>query len=395
VDSVSRVPNVSPGLTRDTVRGGDVTGGRTVAGGAWVAGETAGGRNYVHGRTGDGDRFAVGQGANGEIYARAKGDYNGGIVDLPGDSVAVIVGGGRYYRHGYDYYWPYYYGGNTYYQEVYAPTGAVYETIPAECGALQIGEQVYYVYDDVYYQKVGEQYVVVDLPARPSDAPVAMGDDVNLILKRMDERVAALPKFVMDFTQTATEASGTPPQISKRRAYGIRPNRMAARELDGADKRQFVYNGKTLSVFDPERNVYGVIEVPGTLAEATIFLRENYGVQLPLGELLNAELGHVIRSEATTVTLEGREKIEGSECVKVVFLTPEVRGTLWVDADEAIALPRRMELNYIAHPDQPKYEVTITRWQNVDSDENLFTFTPPEGANRIDIVPRAGAGSAQ
>lgn len=382
------------GGTWETPRGGQVTGGRTEAGGAWVAGETAGGGQYVHGRTGDGDRFAVGRTADGEVYARAKGDFNGGIVDLPGDSDVVIIGDCRYYRHGYDYYWPYYYGGNVYYQEVYAPTGAVYDTLPTDISTLTIGGQTYYTYDGVYYQEVNGQYVVVDAPVRSGDAPSGGGADAESILKRMDTRVSGMSQFVVDYAETRTLAKGDEPETHQRRIYVRRPDHLAARDLTTGSGRQYVYDGKKVTVFDPARKVYGEVEAPATLAETIAFLRENYGMPVPVGDLLNGDFFEGLSAERATLTAEGRETVGGAECDKIVFETSEVRGTLWVDAKESLALPHKLVLDYFTHPGQPKYELAITRWSEAKTEDNLFAFTPPGDATRINLVPRAGVGAA-
>ena len=57
---------------------------------------------------------------------------------------------------------------------------------------------------------------------------------------------------------------------------------------------------------------------------------------------------------------------------------------MWIDAGER-PLPRKLVISYVDEPGEPQYSATIRRFTlDVPVPAGLFTFEPPEGAQRID-----------
>jgi hypothetical protein len=64
-----------------------------------------------------------------------------------------------------------------------------------------------------------------------------------------------------------------------------------------------------------------------------------------------------------------------------------------VDSNEAGSLPYKLEFETVTHPDRPKDQVIISRWEEASPEESLFAFTPPADATRVEMVPRRSGGS--
>jgi hypothetical protein len=391
-------------------RRGDVVVGAAAgvtAGGALVArGETARGRDYAVAGNREGDRIVVGQNAAGDITVRAKGDVGNAIQTLPADCRRVVIDGHTYYAHGYSYYWPYYYGGTPYYQEIYPPEGAVVTNLPETAGTIEVGGTEYVVADGAYYLQEGDHYVAADIssgtepaqagtpdagqaagsgPAAP--APAIQGSD---ILNRMGAYLGSLNNFVVECIETAASPEGGGKNVTtRRRLYVSRPNRITVGVRSGEDLRRFWYDGKNVYVYDDAKKVYASVAAPDTMSATFDFLRQDYGMTMPLADLLRPDVADAIRLAAQSVTYVGEEVVDGRACRKLTLMTEEVHGSLWVEADDQAPRPRKIELLYYAYPGQPRYKALIERWDSEEKiDDKLFVFQPPEGAAKIEMVPR-------
>lgn len=105
-------------------------------------------------------------------YYRPHGHY---YPSIPAGFIALSLSGGLLYYHMGTYYRPAENG----YVVVRAPLGARIRTLPEGCSPLYINDRRYFVCDEVYYQPDGEDYVVIERPARP-DYRVEVGDEVRI-----------------------------------------------------------------------------------------------------------------------------------------------------------------------------------------------------------------------
>lgn len=103
-------------------------------------------------------------------YYRPYGRY---LPSLPAGFLTLTLGGGLFYYHMGTYYRP----SDRGYVVVQAPIGARVRMLPEVCSPLYVDGQRYFVCDDVYYLRDGEEYVVVERPAR-RDFRVEVGDEV-------------------------------------------------------------------------------------------------------------------------------------------------------------------------------------------------------------------------
>ena len=162
---------------------------------------------------------------------------------------------------------------------------------------------------------------------------------------------------------------------------------MASAEIGGGEQRRIYYDGQTCTSYNVAKKAYATIDAAATLTETIDLLQESYGLALPLADLLRPDLAEAIVAEARSVTYVGRENVGTSTCHKITVMTDDVQGEMWLEANEATPRPRMIRLHYFTHPNQPKYEAVIDAWNAVDHfAEGQFTFTPPEGAVKVEAV---------
>ena len=231
----------------------------------------------------------------------------------------------------------------------------------------------------------GAQEVVPGTPASPSARRVEARAEKEL--KKMSEFLAKLPRFALEAEESFDEIPDGQPrmQLTKlRRIAVVRPNRVAADATGDTLNRASWYDGKTVTVLDKEHNAYAAIESTGTIDGTLDKLEDEYGVSLPLADILYADPYAVLTEGVSYGRYLGIHQAAGVPCHHLVFSQATIEWQIWIDAGDQ-PLPRKLVITYVHEPGEPQYSATMRRW-NLDPKfpEDLFTFEAPEGAHKID-----------
>ena len=206
-------------------------------------------------------------------------------------------------------------------------------------------------------------------------------------LKKMGEFLAKLPHFALEAEETFDEVPDGElrRQLTNVRRVAVeRPNHLAADATGDTLNRASWYDGRTLVVLDKEHNVYATMEMPGTIDATLDKLTDEYGVVLPLADLLYSDPYAVLLEGVTYGRYLGIHQAAGVACHHLAFSQQTIEWQIWIDAGDK-PLPRRLAISYVQEPGEPQYSATIRRW-NLESKapEGLFTFEAPEGAQKVD-----------
>ncbi len=217
-------------------------------------------------------------------------------------------------------------------------------------------------------------------------------------LKRMGEFLAKLPHFALEAEETFDEIPDGElrRQLTNVRRVAVeRPNHLAADATGDTLNRASWYDGRTATVLDKEHNVYATVEAPGTIDATFDKLEDEYGLVLPLADLLYADPYAVLMEDVTYGRYLGIHQAASVDCHHLAFSQDTIEWQIWIDAGDK-PLPRKLVITYVKEPGEPQYSATIRRW-NLDSKvpDGLFTFEAPEGAQKIDVQalkPQDGGG---
>jgi len=227
-------------------------------------------------------------------------------------------------------------------------------------------------------------------PAAPSPSPTpaarAVEARADQELKRMGEFLARVPRFALEAEETFDEIPDGELRrelTNVRRVAVERPNHIAADATGDTLSRAAWYDGRTMTVLDKEHNVYATIEVPETIDATLDKLQDEYGVVLPLADLLYADPYAVLTEGVTYGRYLGIHQAAGVACHHLAFSQETIEWQIWIDAGK-LPLPRKLVITYVQEPGEPQYSATIRRW-TLDGKvpEGLFTFEAPEGAQKI------------
>lgn len=209
------------------------------------------------------------------------------------------------------------------------------------------------------------------------------------LLKRMTNYLGNLKQFSLD-TQNTFETvfeSGQKIQFDLSASIVVqRPNKIRAERKGDLVSQSVFYNGKTLTIYNPEDNYYAVAAAPDNIEDALHFARDALDIVPPSGDLVYKNAFDLLMAQVTSGTVVGKSIIGGVKCDHLAFSGPVVDWQIWI-ADGDKPLPRKYVIVTKDDPAQPEYILLMSNW-NIASDVNgaLFNFTPPPGAKQIDFI---------
>ncbi len=164
-----------------------------------------------------------------------------------------------------------------------------------------------------------------------------------------------------------------------------RPNGLRLELASPFAARAFWYDGKTLTILDRKHNWYGAASMPPTLDAAVDAARDEYGVDLPLIDLVVSNPYENATAKIETARYYGISPVLDVPCHHLAFTQDNVDWQIWIE-DGPQPLIRKFVITYKNEPGQPEFTAFLTHWDITgpiaDSD---FIFLPPAGASKIEM----------
>jgi hypothetical protein len=207
-------------------------------------------------------------------------------------------------------------------------------------------------------------------------------------------------KSQQQFTYKAEVADDQVFHAGKKLQYGIemetfvrRPDRLRVNAEGDLIDKQFYFDGKTITLYDKDHNVYGSLEVPPNIESALEKANKEFGVRVALTDLASPNLCEHIGKRIKHSLYVGLHKVRGVPCHHLSFDGDEAQLQVWIDAGDK-PLPRKAVLTHKELPGSPQWAAYLFDWNfSPQLTDNLFSFTPPQGAEKIKFIPVA-AGQA-
>ena len=224
----------------------------------------------------------------------------------------------------------------------------------------------------------------------PLGAAEPTGDQ---LLQRMSAKLAASQSFSFEATRQI-DAALLPglalPGKARISAVVQRPLKFAARAASKTDSRQFIANGRTLTLFDSKKNFYATVPMRKPIDGLVDALDEKYGFTPPLAEFAMSNPYQEFRRQAHTIDSLGRAKVGagflglgGVECDHLALKGPVADAELWIGVKDH--LPHKMVATF-HRPGHPQLRVNFLSWNlSPRVTPADFTFTPPKGAQKIEM----------
>lgn len=167
-----------------------------------------------------------------------------------------------------------------------------------------------------------------------------------------------------------------------------RPNKLRAERTGDLVEQVFVYDGKSLTLYEPKKKVYAQVAAPGTLEDMLDFARTKLDIVAPAGDLVYENAYDILMDGVTDGIVVGKAVIEGVLCDHLAFRAPQTDWQIWIQ-EGAQPLPRKIVITTLDLPNAPQFSVTMTHWNLKPTfDAQTFTFAPQAGVKQIDFLPR-------
>jgi hypothetical protein len=205
-------------------------------------------------------------------------------------------------------------------------------------------------------------------------------------LRKMSDFLGKVQRFALEAEESYDEIEDGEPKIeltNLRRVAIERPNHLAADATGDTLNRAAWYDGKTVTLLDKEHNVYASVDGDVSIDATLNKLQDEYGVALPLIDILYSDPYSVLTAAVTYGRYLGIHSAAGVPCHHLVFAQDTIEWQLWIDAGQQ-PLPRKLEITYVSEAGEPQYSATIRRWSlDPKVPDGLFTFQAPEGAQKV------------
>ena len=240
--------------------------------------------------------------------------------------------------------------------------------------------------------------VVLGLGATPAlaagDAPAATAaeqdPEARAILMTMANFLAKAPAFSVTIRNgyDAIQADGQRIEFGgKCRILLQRPDRLRVEtERSDGDQGLVVFDGKGITAFKTEDNVFARVEKPGTVDNALIYLVKDLQMTLPMARMFLSDFPQSLEKLVTAISYVEENDLFDVPTDHLAARSAEVDMQIWIAQGEQ-PLPRRIILTYKNAPGQPQFRADLSDWElspKVVADS--FTFTPPAGAEQVPFL---------
>jgi hypothetical protein len=224
----------------------------------------------------------------------------------------------------------------------------------------------------------------------PQAKPAKAQDiDPKQVVRQMCDYLKSLKEFSFkgEVTDDHTYSAGNKLQF----AFGLegyvkRPDKIRLNAKGDLQNKEFFYDGKAITIFDTVKKVYATAAMPPTIDEALARANRDYGVRLIVAELAKTNLFEEITKGVKDEVYVGEGTVFGVKCQHVALDKGKTVVQLWVEDSDKPVL-RKAVLTYKDVDFSPQWTLYLTEW-NVSPQlaDNLFAFSPPQGAEKIDFM---------
>jgi hypothetical protein len=224
----------------------------------------------------------------------------------------------------------------------------------------------------------------------PAAAAAEQDPDAKAILLTMANFLAKAPAFsvTMRSGYDAIQADGQYIEFGERRRVLLqRPDRVRVEvERSDGDRGMVLFDGKGITVFKADDNVFARVEKPGTVDSALVYLVRDLQLTMPMARMFHTGFPQEMEKLLTAISYVEEDALFDVPTDHLAVRSAEVDLQVWIAQGEQ-PLPRRVILTYKNAPGQPQFRADLSDWDlspKVAADS--FTFTPPAGAEQIPFL---------
>lgn len=209
------------------------------------------------------------------------------------------------------------------------------------------------------------------------------------ILKKMTDYLGQLKSFSLETDNIIEDVVGPNQKIQYDFTAKVviqRPNRIRAERTGDLFKQLLLYNGQSLTIYNPDDNYFAVSAAPDNIDDLLHFARETLDIVPPIGDVVFSNAFELLTANITTATVIGKSMVGGVKCDHLAFTSHYVDWQIWI-AEGDKPLPYKYVLTTKDDPVYPQYMVFMSNWNTKPKvKDSLFEFKPPKEAKKIEFL---------
>jgi hypothetical protein len=206
-------------------------------------------------------------------------------------------------------------------------------------------------------------------------------------LAKMSAYLRSNPKFQVkvDTSRDEVDSEGHVVTFNGQTTYKVRaPNAFTISKVEGPKTRDYLYDGKSVTVYDPATKFYTHFDAPATIRQTLDLAADKYGVTVPLDDLFHWDQSQEYAAKLTSAHYVGDTMVNGQQTEQYVFSQPGVDWQIWIAKGDKPA-PLRVVIIGNTDTARPRFEANLT-WDTAPQfADDTFVFTPPADAKAIPI----------
>jgi len=231
----------------------------------------------------------------------------------------------------------------------------------------------------------------------PSEAATAEKPYGDQILRQMCAQLAAAKQFSFKAHREMDAAllpGSEVAQVADVEVTVERPNKAVAEARSKKGLRRMYFDGQTFSLLDAKMNLYASIPMATSIDGVVDQMDTRFGFVPPLGEFAVSDPYKEFQRDATAVSYVGRSTLPGGflnlesvQCEHLALTGPEADSEVWIGVNDHLL--KKLVATF-HRTGNPQVRITFSSWNlNASVNPSDFTFTPPQGAQKIKMRPVA------
>jgi hypothetical protein len=174
-----------------------------------------------------------------------------------------------------------------------------------------------------------------------------------------------------------------------------RPNKLRANRKGDIVNQEFYYDGKTLTLYNPDQKYYASVAAPPTIEETLDFAMGSLDVYAPGGDFLYKNAYEILMEDVVSGFYAGRSVVDSVKCHHLAFRGNEVDWQIWIQ-EGSKPLPKKFIITSKWMTGAPQFTVVVKSWNlSPKLADDAFSFVPPQDGQKIDFIRLAKGGTPQ
>ena len=231
-------------------------------------------------------------------------------------------------------------------------------------------------------------FVATDVAA--AEKAPAIDPQAIKVLRAMSDYLNKAQTFSFNVEVSYDVVYGSDEKLTFLRSGNVvvrRPSRFKARISELSVSKEFYYDGKSFTLWDPSLKLYATTTAPGTIDAAIDDLNKRFGIAVPIGQLMRSNFLASVMDRVVAAGYIGLAKVRGKEAHHLALASADLDWQVWVAAGNK-PVPLLIIGTVKNEKHWPQYRAWLTNWKTGQTVfERSFRFKPPKGAEKIEFVP--------